>query len=240
MLGLAIDSADRIASAALWRSGVDSGSFTLLAFEALPPETAKADQLISVIERLLQEQRLDYPALDVIAVNRGPGSFTGIRSAIALARGLALAAGLPVLGVTSHEALMAGLERADGRATMVALDARRGEVYAQSFAAGGRPLGEIEAKAPALVADDLKTGAWRLAGSGARLVAEELAADLDVEILETPPIDAGMVMLAATARLAAGETPSPGFDLQPLYIRAPDAVPPTPLISTTTFSEVLI
>ncbi len=244
MLGLAIDSANQSASAALW-SSADSGSsidspwFTglafeaLLAFEVLAPERGKADQLISGIERLLQEQGLDYRDLDVIAANRGPGSFTGIRSAVALARGLALAAELPVIGVTSHEALAASLERADGRATMIVQDARRGEVYAQSFAADGQPLAKIEAKAPALVADQLETGAWRLAGSGAVFVAKNLTGDLDVEIIEAPPVDASMVMLAATVRLSRGETPASGFGLQPLYVRVPDAVPPTPLIPPT-------
>lgn len=249
MLGLAIDSANRTASAALWSDadcGSDAdrgasagfGSLAVLAFEALPPETGKADQLISVIERLLREQALDYRDLDVIAVNRGPGSFTGIRSAVALARGLALAASLPVLGVTSHEALAASLQRSKGRTTMIALDARRGEVYAQAFTIDGHPLGAIEAKAPARIADDLKTGAWRLAGSGAALVAEELAGNLDVKTLATPLVDAGMVVLAAAIRLAAGDAPAPGFALQPLYVRAPDAVPPTPLISTPALSEV--
>ncbi|MGI9484859.1 MAG: tRNA (adenosine(37)-N6)-threonylcarbamoyltransferase complex dimerization subunit type 1 TsaB, partial [Geminicoccaceae bacterium] len=207
---------------------------------ALPPGTGMADQLILVVERLLGEQRLTYRDLDVIAVNRGPGSFTGIRSAVALARGLALAAGLPVLGVTSHEALAAGLEQADGRATMIALDARRSEVYAQAFAPDGHPGGDIETKAPASVAAMLSEGRWRIVGSGAALVSAELADDLDVETIETPPVDAGMVMLAAAARLSAGETPARGFTLQPLYVRAPDAVPPTPLISTTTASEVLV
>ena len=235
MLGLAIDSADRTASAALWRLddavGRSDGAKRpdILAVDSLPPEMGKADQLILVIERLLTEQTLDYPDLDLIVVNRGPGSFTGIRSGVALARGLALAAGLPVLGVTSHEALLADLEPSSGRSTMIALDARRGEVYVQAFASDGHALGEIEAKVPALVVDDLKSGAWRVAGSGAVLVSDGLGDDPDVEVIETAPVDAGKVMRAAAARLSAGETPASGFTLQPLYIRDPDAVPPTPL-----------
>lgn len=240
MVGLAIDSANQTASAALW-SNVDRGALTVLASGALPPEMAKADQLILVIERLLGEQGLGYRDLDVIAVNRGPGSFTGIRSAVALARGLALAAELPVLGVTSHEAIAAGLGHGlVCEKTMIAQDARRGEVYAQAFAADGRPLGDIEAKTPALVAAALSDGRWRLAGSGAGLVSAELAGDLDVETIETPPIDAGMVVLAAAARLSAGQVPAQGLALQPLYVRAPDAVPPAPLISTSAASEALI
>ncbi|MDH3659001.1 MAG: tRNA (adenosine(37)-N6)-threonylcarbamoyltransferase complex dimerization subunit type 1 TsaB [Alphaproteobacteria bacterium] len=270
MLGLAIDSADRTASAALWTDDVEKrvdGSFAPLVVEALPSEAGKADQLITVIERLLGEHGLGYGDLDVIAVNRGPGSFTGIRSAVALGRGLALAAGLPVLGVTSHQALAAVIGDDGGRhPLMIALDARRGEVYVQSFAADGRAISEIEAKAPVAVADGLGAGCWRLAGSGARLVLEHLsnaadvrpdaadvrpdaadvrpdAADVrpdaaDVRLIEVQPIDAAAVAGAAAARLSAGEKPKGGFTLRPLYVRAPDAVPPAPLISTTAASEV--
>lgn len=238
MLGLAIDSANREATAALWRADA-GGQCDVLAEGALPPETGKADQLITVIERLLAEQGLGYADLELIAVNRGPGSFTGIRSAVALARGLALAAGLPVMGVTSHDALAAGIDRdADERPLVIALDARRGEVYAQTVAADGRALSAIEAMAPAELAARLGAGAWRLAGQGAGLVAQALDAGARVEMIETRPLDAALVARSASRRLAAGETPGTGFDLRPLYVRAPDAKPPAPLVAMTTVSEV--
>lgn len=245
MLGLAIESADRTASAALWRSDADCGSSKrgcdLLEEGTLPPEAGKADQLITVIEQLLDEQGLDYGDLDVIAVNRGPGSFTGIRSAVALGRGLALATGLPVLGVTSHEVLAAILNEDESeRQLVIALDARRGEVFAQAFGLDGRPLGEIEARAPAALADDLKAGSWRLSGSGARLVAETLDGGVDVEMIEAGPLRAGAVASAAAMRLSRGEAPIQGFALLPLYVRAPDAVPSAPLISATKAVEVSV
>ncbi|MGI9509868.1 MAG: tRNA (adenosine(37)-N6)-threonylcarbamoyltransferase complex dimerization subunit type 1 TsaB [Geminicoccaceae bacterium] len=234
MLGLAIDSANEVASAAIWTGDIEAhdGSFSLLRIETLPPEVGKADQLITLVERMLGERKLDYRDLDVIAVNRGPGSFTGIRSAVALARGLALAADLPVLAVTSHEALMATLDDdPTGRPSMIAQDARRGEVYAQTFGADGRPRGEIEALAPAALADHLLTGGWRLAGSGAGLVVAALDDGADVEVIGSTALDAGAVALAAAKRLARGEMPVRGFELRPLYVRAPDAVPPAPLVS---------
>lgn len=245
MLGLAIDSANQTASAALWRSSGGGaqgfpGDCTILSDGYLGTDEGKADQLINLIERLLAEQTLAYADLDLIAVNRGPGSFTGIRSAVALARGLALATELPVLGVTSHQAVAARLGRGeDGRPLLVALDARRGEVYAQTFAADGCPLSEIEAKPPHSVVAALQTGRWRLAGSGAHLV--EAAADDESRFqqIETPPLDATAVVHAATARLAEGETPDRGFALRPLYARAPDAIPPAPLIKAVPTSEVL-
>lgn len=253
MLGLAIDSADRIASAALWRAVTDGGvdkadddlgskfaNVALLAKGALPPEAGKADQLITVIETLLQDQGLDYDDLDVIAVNRGPGSFTGIRSAVALGRGLALATGLPILGVTSHEALAATLRsEPSDKPLLIALDARRGEVYVQAFAADGRPFAAIEAHAPATVAASLGTGSWRLAGHGALLVREVLDDWAKVEMIECRPVDAAAVALRAACRLSTGEMPASGFGLRPLYLRAPDAVPPAPLVLPDAHSEIL-
>ena len=244
MLGLAIDSADRDASAALWTGGGEGCGgkpFELLAFETLSPEEGKADQLITVVERLLGEQGQGYDDLDVIAVNRGPGSFTGIRSAIALGRGLSLAADLPVMAVTSHEALAAGLDAdPSDRPLMIALDARRGEVYAQAFGVDRRPLVEIEAKTPGALAEALEGERWRIAGSGARLVLEVLDGGVDVEMIDLGPSTAGAVALAAATRLLRGEVLDRGFTLRPLYVRAPDAVPPAPLISKTAASEVSV
>jgi tRNA threonylcarbamoyladenosine biosynthesis protein TsaB len=242
MLGLAIESSGRAASAALWRS-VDVGVGRLVD-ASLPPETGKADQLITVVESLLGDEGLSYADLDVIAVNRGPGSFTGIRSAVALARGLALATGLPVLGVTSHEVLAATLvrDRRDeqrDRPFVIALDARRGEVYAQSFSKHGTALGEIVARAPAAIADDLKTDPWLLAGDGASLVIQALDAHAKVEMIKTKPIESTAVAMAASERLSAGGVPSSGDQLKPLYVRAPDAVPPAPLVSRSDDLEVL-
>ncbi len=245
MLGLAIDSANQTASAALWRSSDDSAETaachcTIIGDGYLSSDEGKADQLINLIERLLAEQSWGYTDLDLIAVNRGPGSFTGIRSAVALARGLALATELPVLGVTSNQAVAARLGPGDDDGPLlVALDARRGEVYAQTFAAGGRPLSEIEAKSPHAVIADLGSGYWRLAGSGAHLVEAALADESRSRQIETPPLDAAAVAHAAAARLADGETPDRGVALRPLYVRAPDAIPPAPLIKPAPTLEVL-
>ncbi len=242
MLGLAIESSGRAASAALWHSA--DGDVDGLIHASLPPETGKADLLITVVEQLLGDEGLSYSDLDVIAVNRGPGSFTGIRSAVALGRGLALATNLPVLDVTSHEALAANFFSGHGKVlgnapVLIALDARRGEVYAQCFSPLGEALGEIQARTPAAVADDVNAGCWRLAGDGASLVVQALDAHAKVEMIEMLPVDSTAVALAAAARLSAGDMPSPGDTLKPLYIRAPDAVPPAPLVSRGNSTEVL-
>lgn len=244
MLGLALDSADHIASAALWRSNADGAlnlgaRCSIIDGDQLAPEEGKADQLILVVERLLCRQGLEFGDLDVIAVNRGPGSFTGIRSAVALGRGLALATDMPIFGVTSHEAQAALLDPDEAlRPLLIALDARRGEVYVQSFAADGRPLSEIEAKTPSAIADDLGAKSWRLAGHGAFLVLEALGDSAKVEMIEAGSINAKAVALVAAEALSAGEPPEKGSALRPLYVRAPDAVPPAPFVTINKDVEV--
>ncbi len=239
MLVLALDSANRTASAALWRTAQGHGneriaaSGVLLGCGALNTDEYKADHLVSVVSRLLEDHRLSYQHLDLLAVNRGPGSFTGVRSAVALARGLALAAALPVLGVTSMAAIAASIPADDdgGRSLMVVQDARRNEVYAQPFDGGRRPIDEVRSLPPEEVADIVATGSWRLAGSGGSLVRAHLDDRDDIAMVAGATLDAAAVARAAVRRLAAGEAPTTGFALHPLYIRPPDARPPAPLVA---------
>ncbi len=248
MLGLALDCAGLQASAALWSDGpedplergVERGGevFSLIAFQALASGAGKADQLILVVEQLLETSLFSYQDLDIIAVNRGPGSFTGIRSAVALGRGLALATGLPAIGITTHEALAAGMGSDRGSTAaqepsclMIVEDARRGQVYCQSFGPDLQPLDDPGAEAPEDVARKLAHGRWRLAGSGGSLVLPWLDSTADVTLIEEVSLDARAVARSAADRLAAGEKPIAGFDLLPLYIRPPDAVRPKPLVT---------
>lgn len=236
MHGLAIDSTHQTASAALWQHDGSEGPAAICACGELDPSRDKADQLILVVERLLGEQGWSYRDLDVIAVGRGPGSFTGIRSAVALGRGLALAAGRPVFGVTSLDAVaaLAGPDVTENRSLLVVLDARRGEVYSQRFDHTGKPLDDIRAETPKQAAADLRTGSWRVAGSGASMVLAALGAKADTAVIETPSPTAETVARTAAVRLAAGEAPAQGFELRPLYVRAPDAAVPAPLIRPVT------
>lgn len=158
-----------------------------------------------------------FAGLDRIAVTVGPGSFTGLRVGLAFALGLGAALDRPVLGVTTLEALALGVDVADGLPVLAAIDARRGEVYAQTFA-GGQPSGEPEALTLAAARDLARAlGPARLVGSGAPLLAEACPAAA-VEALAAPSPEG----LVAAARRA--DRPA-----RPLYLRAPDATPPTRL-----------
>ena len=83
-------------------------------------------------EAVLAEAGLARRDLDGIAVGRGPGSFTGVRLAVSMAQGLALALDLPVVTVSSLAAL-AMEAPADGAPVLALIDARMGEIYAGSF-----------------------------------------------------------------------------------------------------------
>ena len=108
-------------------------------------------------ETLLAEAGLAKAQLDAIAVGRGPGAFTGVRLAVALAQGIALALDRPVLPVSTLAVLAAGAPAAAGDRIVAAIDARMGEVYLGAFDRGGgepralmpeRVVGPVDAALP--------------------------------------------------------------------------------------------
>ncbi|MGH6944051.1 MAG: tRNA (adenosine(37)-N6)-threonylcarbamoyltransferase complex dimerization subunit type 1 TsaB, partial [Geminicoccaceae bacterium] len=164
MLLLALESAADTSSVAVWDTARPEAGF---AFRSLEAARRQADRLVELCEEALAAAGLGYNALDLIAVDHGPGSFTGLRSAVAAARGFALAAGLPVLAVGSLEALAGAVAPRPGELVLAALDARRGQVYAQSFDADLAPLQDPWLATPEQVAAGLAGRPARLAGSGA-------------------------------------------------------------------------
>jgi len=239
VLVLAIDSAAGACSAAVWDAAGADRAAGLRAYRALDPHRGQADRLIALVEAVLDEAGLAYADLGTIAVSHGPGSFTGLRTAVAAARGLALATGLGVIPVSSLEALAGGVESGPGE-VFALLDARRGEVFAQGFGADRArlqgALGEPRALPPQDVAAEILqravsgTGPIRLAGSGAALVQAWLPAEAEV-VIDAVEVDARLIASVAARCLQAGEQPVAGFAVRPLYLRPPDARPPPALMA---------
>ncbi len=195
--------------------------------EAMAHGRGHAERLMPMIQQAMADAGLGFAELDRIAVTRGPGSFTGVRIGIAAARGLALATGLPVIAVSTLQALAwsapaMGVDL-DAESVAVALDARRGEVYFQLFSPLSdalSPLTPPAALSPEAAAQALPPTTTQVLGSGAELViaASGKAGELTAALLDTPP---HMPTLARqAAHLATSDAP-----VRPLYLRAPDAKP---------------
>ena len=222
---LAFDCAGASCSAAVYAGGaVRAGRFEAMA-------RGQSERLVPLIQEVMFEAGLDYGGLDAIAVTRGPGGFTGVRIGLATARGLALASGRPVVGVTNFEAVAAAVPAAAGRSLLVALETKREDLYVQSFGRGPDD-GPWRPSAPAasLRAQDLADYAdWRpslLAGDAvARLERDfRIPAGWDAELsAKVREADAAVV-----ARLVAGRPipDNPGAPA-PVYLRAPDVSLPT-------------
>ncbi|MFQ5958046.1 MAG: tRNA (adenosine(37)-N6)-threonylcarbamoyltransferase complex dimerization subunit type 1 TsaB [Alphaproteobacteria bacterium] len=221
---LALDTATAACSVALW----GSGALRARRFAAMTRGHAEA--LMPMVEETMAEAGLAYADLDAVAATVGPGTFTGLRVGLAAARGLALAAGLPVLGVTTLEALAHGLApgACAGRSVVAALDARRGEVYVQQFDAARVPLGPPQTAVPAAAAAALPAGPVVLVGDSAALVVAALA-DVrdDVAVAQAPRLpDAATVAGIAARRFAAADAAPPERPPSPLYLRPPGAKVP--------------
>jgi len=95
-----------------------------------------------------------FEAIDRIGVTVGPGSFTGLVVGLAFAQGLGEALGRPVIGLSTLRALVATAEPSDDAPIAAVIDARRGQVYVQTFT-GDRPIGPAEALPIDRTIDDL-------------------------------------------------------------------------------------
>src|SRR3569623_2103283 len=137
MLILAIDTAlDACAAAVL-----DTDTAKLVAQDSLPMKRGHAEALMPLIARVMQAAKLSFAALDRIAVTTGPGSFTGLRAGISAARGLALAAGKPAVGLTTLSAYAAAIVSQNRPEPVIsAIAARHDHVYCQIVAGDGRQL----------------------------------------------------------------------------------------------------
>lgn len=162
--------------------------------------------ILPMIEAVLAEAGLAVAQLDAIAVGRGPGAFTGVRIAIGIAQGIAFAADLPVVPVSTLAALALGAAQETGADSIaVALDARMGEIYWGSYgmAKGGAVewQGEERVCAPQAVGP-LPPGDWFGAGSGWSTYAAVLAQRLGVSRWQGAcyPHAADVARLAAAPR----------------------------------------
>jgi tRNA threonylcarbamoyladenosine biosynthesis protein TsaB len=218
MIILAFDTAMAACSAAV--VSVECGEHQVLAAHHEARTRGHAEVLAPMIEKVMADAAVAFDGLDRIAVTTGPGTFTGVRIGVATARGIAVASGLPVIGVTTLEAVAAGAVKhcaTRDRAIAAVFDARRGEVYVQCFSATFQAL----TKAKVLGYDDAwsEIEAYRpaLAGSGAALIRPHSGSGRagDASLPEQPT---AAVVAELVAERDVGQAP-----VAPLYLRPPDA-----------------
>lgn len=181
-----------------------------------------ANRLLGAAEAALQRAGLAWEQVDRIAVGVGPGSFTGLRIGIATARALAQGRGLPLVGVSSLEALALGA--GDAELVLAVLDARRGEAFAAAWRGGALVL-----PAAALSPEALVERVGALAGSPLAVGdgAVRFRGPLEAAGALVPPDEDGAHRLRAehVCRLGAAGNPIDRDALLPDYLREPDAVP---------------
>jgi tRNA threonylcarbamoyladenosine biosynthesis protein TsaB len=218
MLVLAIDTALDACSAAV----LDSDRRAIVASETQPMQRGHAEALMPLIARVMDGAGIEFRQLDRIAVTTGPGSFTGLRVGISAARGIALAAGKPAIGLTTLAAFAAPhIAEDDTLPVVAAIDARHNNVYLQVFGPRGRTVVAPKVASLREAVRAAQTDPARIVGSAAQLIA---AAWPKTEPLPPTVDQRGAPDISWIARLAAAADEGHGSP-KPLYLRAPDAKP---------------
>lgn len=223
MLILAIDTAlDACAAGVL-----DTVAGKMLAQESQPMKRGHAEALMPLIARVIKEAGLGFEALDRIAVTTGPGSFTGLRVGLSAARGLALAANKPVVGLTTLTAYAAPIVSQNAEQPVIsAIDARHDQVYFQVVSGNGGSLVRPRVAPIEEALGASRFGAPHLVGNAAKILAdrwpEQAPPPFKVDAAPAPDI-------AWVAWLGAAVSPNTA-PARPFYLRAPDAkLPKDPL-----------
>jgi tRNA threonylcarbamoyladenosine biosynthesis protein TsaB len=173
----------------------------IIAEAFVPMDKGQSEALMPLLEGVLATAQLHWRDLTALGVGTGPGNFTGVRIAVAAARGLALGLQIPAIGVTRLQALAHGLPRP----ITVIEDARRGEVYVQTFDKDDKTT-----TAQLMPLDALPAYPHPTTGNAA---ANPLP----------PAMPLAHAIAQITASLAGQTNPRPA----PFYLRGADAAPPS-------------
>ncbi|HUR43580.1 MAG TPA: tRNA (adenosine(37)-N6)-threonylcarbamoyltransferase complex dimerization subunit type 1 TsaB [Aestuariivirga sp.] len=193
-------------------------SAEILAQDYIAMERGHAEKIALMVRDVAAKAGMKFSDLDRIAVTLGPGTFTGVRIGLAMARGLGLALGIPVIGFDTLSAIAAN-EKPGDMPLLVAADARRDELYSAMFSASGEMLRTSAVLTVEACLQLLPEGPVRLLGTGAERL---MAASLRTDLIRSPAGD--LPDAANFGRLVFG-LPAPKGMPVPLYLRAPDAKP---------------
>lgn len=162
----------------------------------------QAESLLPILEDLLANHNVDWSNLSAIGVGTGPGNFTGIRVSVSAARGLALALGIPAIGITALEAQVEGYDKP----IFSAIEARRDRAYLQEIGGSKNDVAQPEiSEIPALIGERIVIGAPTL------------------DFATAPKYQIAHAIARIAARRA--EDPSKSERPTPFYVRSADAAP---------------
>ena len=215
---LGIDTATWTAAVGVARDGV------VLAEGVHRESRSHTASLPALIERVLAEAGQRVEDVEALAVSIGPGSFTGLRVGLGIAKGIAYAGRLPLAAVPTLEALAWVADASPGETICAALDARKQEVYAALFeATANGPVRRSPdvAVAPAALAATLPPHTI-VVGDAGDVYGDVLSPRATLRPFATHHPRGGVIARLGSIRLAAGDAAHVGT-LEPVYVRAPDA-----------------
>jgi tRNA threonylcarbamoyladenosine biosynthesis protein TsaB len=167
---LSIETSTSICSVAIHEQG------ELLALAEIKEPGAHAEKLLLLVDEVFEKAGLSFGDLDAVAVSQGPGSYTGLRIGVSTAKGIAYALEIPLIGINTLQAMAASQPVAPGDYVVAVLDARRKEVYTQTFGDSLQELSPIEAVVleEGVFGSILEKGRVYFVGDGVEKVKDEV------------------------------------------------------------------
>lgn len=163
---LSIETSTSMCSVALHERGA------LLALAEIKEPGAHAEKLLLLVDEVFEKAALSFGDLDAVAVSQGPGSYTGLRIGVSTAKGIAYGLDIPLIGINTLQAMAASQPLNQGEFVVAVLDARRMEVYTQTFGEANQEITSIAALVleEGVFASILEKGRVYFVGDGAEKV----------------------------------------------------------------------
>lgn len=163
---LSIETSTAMCSVALHERGA------LLALAEIKEPGAHAEKLLLLVDEVFEKAELSFGDLDAVAVSQGPGSYTGLRIGVSTAKGIAYGLDIPLIGINTLQAMAASQPLNQGEFVVAVLDARRMEVYTQTFGYANQEITSIAALVleECVFASILEKGRVYFVGDGAEKV----------------------------------------------------------------------
>jgi tRNA threonylcarbamoyladenosine biosynthesis protein TsaB len=184
----------------------------VLSVQQVRTDRRHAEELTPMLAQVLADAGVEVSDIDRLAVDVGPGRFTGMRVGLATVRALAFAVDCPVVGITSLELLAAAVPE---RPVVAVIDARRNEVFQQAFSETS--TGPARVGTPSSLMSDVPDHALVVGDGADRYRDLYAAAPGAARILADQDPQAAILV-----RLAASRVASPGRTIEPVYLRDPD------------------